>query len=241
MRLSDFDVLTFDCYGTLIDWESGLAAAIGPWLRRHGVKAPFDRVLELFALCQSAQEDETPAMLYSEVLAHTLRRMAKAWDVEATDDEAVAFGASVGDWPAFADSPGALAYLKRHYKLVVLSNVDHASFAGSNRRLGVEFDAVYTAEDVGSYKPDLRNFRYLLDRLENMGVAKERILHVAQSRYHDHAPAQKIGLRSAWIDRRHGKPGGGATKPVNLARDPDFYFPSLAALAEAHRKEMAAG
>ena len=238
MRLADFDTLTFDCYGTLIDWETGLAAAIGPWLERRGLKKTHDEVLETFAVCQSAQEDETPAMIYSEVVAHTLRRMAKAWGVEATDAEAEAFGASVGDWPAFPDSPDALRYLKRHYRLAVLSNVDRASFAGSNEKLGVEFDAVFTAEDIGSYKPNLRNFEYMLARLGEMGVAKRRILHTAQSRYHDHAPAQKIGLRTAWIDRRHGKKGAGATVPTTLERDPDFYFTSMAALVEAHRKEI---
>jgi 2-haloalkanoic acid dehalogenase type II len=238
MRLADFDTLTFDCYGTLIDWETGLHRAIAPFLARHGLAKSPDEVLEAFALCQSAQEDETPAMLYSDVVANTLRRMARAWGVEATDAEAEAFGASVGDWPAFADSPDALRYLKRHYRLAVLSNVDHASFAGSQRKLGVRFDAVFTAEDIGSYKPSLRNFEYMLARLAEMGVAKNRILHTAQSRYHDHAPAQAIGLRSAWIDRRHGKKGAGATKPVTLARDPDFYFTSMAAMAEAHRKEL---
>ena len=238
MRLADFDTLTFDCYGTLIDWETGLAAAIGPWLERRGLKKTHDEVLETFAVCQSAQEDETPAMIYSEVVAHTLQRMAKAWGVEATDAEAEAFGAAVGDWPAFPDSPDALRYLKRHYRLAVLSNVDRASFAGSNEKLGVEFDAVFTAEGIGSYKPNLRNFEYMLARLAEMGVAKSRILHTAQSRYHDHAPAQKIGLRTAWIDRRHGKKGAGATVPVTLERAPDFYFTSMAALVEAHRKDI---
>ena len=239
MRLSDFDVLTFDCYGTLIDWETGIGRAIGPWLRRRGVEATAEDVLESFAVCQSAQEDETPTMLYSEVVARTLERMARAWGVQATPAEARAFGASVGDWPAFADSPAALRHLKRHYRLAVLSNVDRASFARSNEKLGVAFDAVFTAEDIGSYKPSPRNFEYMLARLAEMGVARERVLHAAQSRYHDHAPAQKLGLRTAWIDRRRGKAGAGATKPVTLEREPDFYFTGMAALAEAHRKEMA--
>jgi 2-haloalkanoic acid dehalogenase type II len=238
MRLSDFDVLTFDCYGTLIDWETGIGRAIGPWLKRRGVEATPDEVLAAFAVCQSAQEDETPAMLYRDVVANTLKRMAKAWGVEATHAEARAFGASVGDWPAFADSPDALRYLKRHYRLAVLSNVDRASFARSNEKLGVAFDAVFTAEDIGSYKPSLRNFEYMLARLKDIGVARERILHTAQSRYHDHAPAQKLGLCTAWIDRRHGKPGAGATKPVTLEREPDFYFTGMAALVAAHRKEL---
>ena len=132
MRLADFDSLTFDCYGTLIDWETGLAQAIGPWLDRRGLKKTHDEVLETFAVCQSAQEDEPPTMLYSEVVARTLERMARAWGVQATPAEARAFGAAVGDWPAFADSPAALRHLKRHYRLAVLSNVHRASLAPSN-------------------------------------------------------------------------------------------------------------
>src|SRR6202040_32847 len=109
---------------------------------------------------------------------------------------------SVADWPAFPDSPGALAALSSRYKLIILSNVDRRSFAGSNARLGVTFDAIVTAEDVGSYKPSLRNFEALLQTVRRLGVGDGRLLHVAQSLFHDHVPAQSLGLRTAWIDRR---------------------------------------
>ncbi|MBS0562102.1 MAG: HAD hydrolase-like protein, partial [Proteobacteria bacterium] len=163
------------------------------------------------------------------------------WGVDATEEEHRRFGASVPDWPAFPDSAEALAYLKRHYKLVILSNVDRVSFAGSNKRLGVEFDAIYTAQDIGSYKPDPRNFQYMLDKLAGQGIGKADILHTAQSLFHDHVPAKRFGLAGAWIDRRADQGGGwGATaKPAEDARY-DFRFTSLAEMAEAHRREAAA-
>jgi len=143
----------------------------------------------------------------------------------------------VSDWPAFADSAAALAYLKQHYQLVILSNVDRTSFAGSNRRLGVEFDAIYTAQDIGSYKPDLANFHYMLARLAERGIVPGDILHTAQSLFHDHGPAKRIGLASAWINRRHDRPGWGATLPPPEGAAYEFRFDSLAAMAEAHARE----
>ena len=176
-------------------------------------------------------------MLYSELLAAVHRRLAREWNAAMTDADHARFGASVPDWPAFPDSPAALAYLKQHYKLVILSNVDRAGFAASNRRLGVTFDAIYTAEDIGSYKPNPANFQYLLDHLAEMGVQREKILHTAQSLFHDHAPARKFGLASAWIDRRHDQSGGGATVAAPAGTTYDFRFPSLQAMADAHRDE----
>lgn len=238
-RLSDFKVLTFDCYGTLIDWETGLYAALGPILARMSAPPSRDAALEAFARLESIQEAATPQMIYRELLTQVHRRLCEEWGVAATDDEHDSFGASVPDWPAFADSAESLAYLKQHYRLVILSNVDRRSFAGSNRRLGVEFDAVYTAEDIGSYKPDERNFAYLINHLSPMGLARTDILHTAQSLYHDHVPAKRLGLATAWIDRRHDRGGTGATKPVLDAPKYDFRFTSLAEFAQAHRADRA--
>ena len=235
MRLSDFKVLSFDCYGTLIDWESGLWAALQPLAARAGGKER-EAALIRFGHHESAQEHETPSLRYSELLTRVHGRLAAEWGVAADPAAAEAFGASVGDWPAFPDSAEALAYLKRHFTLVILSNVDRASFAGSNARLGVEFNAICTAEDIGSYKPNPANFRYLLARLGELGHAPSELLHVAQSLYHDHAPANAAGLSSAWIDRRATKPGWGAT-PGAAARY-DFRFTTLAELAEAHQAEQ---
>ncbi|MGH6820160.1 MAG: haloacid dehalogenase, partial [Methylocella sp.] len=144
----------------------------------------------------------------------------------------------IKDWPAFPDSARALAYLKRHYKLVILSNIDNASFAPSNKRLKVAFDAIYTAQDVVSYKPSDRNFDYMIGNLQGLGIAKSEILHTAESLFHDHAPANKHGLASCWIFRRHGQEGFGATRDPGVMPKHDFRFNSMSDMAEAHRKEM---
>ncbi|MBV9735363.1 MAG: haloacid dehalogenase type II [Acidisphaera sp.] len=237
MKLTDFRVLTFDCYGTLIDWESGIFAALHPLLEKSGRGLTRDAALENFARHESAQEGETPGMIYSDVLAQVHRRLAAEWGVAMREEEHRRFGASVPDWPAFPDSAEALKYLKQHYALVILSNVHREGFAGSNRRLGVEFDAIYTAQDIGSYKPDPKNFRYMLDHLAERGYAKDDILHTAQSLFHDHAPAKRFGLAGAWIDRRHDQSGWGATMPPPDGAAYDFRFPTLQAMADAHRAE----
>ncbi len=237
MKLADFTTLTFDCYGTLIDWESGIWNALQPLLARAGRDAGRDAVLENFARHESAQEHETPGMIYSGLLARVHARLAAEWGVAADAAADAAFGASVPDWPAFPDSAEALAYLKRHYRLVILSNVDRASFAGSNRRLGVEFDAIYTAQDIGSYKPDLRNFHYMLEHLAAKGIRPAEILHTAQSLFHDHGPAKLVGLSSCWIDRRHAAAGWGATMPPPANATYEFRFTSMGEMAEAHRRE----
>ncbi len=235
--LTDFRVLTFDCYGTLIDWESGLLAALQPLLQRAGVGLSRDAVLTTFAEHESRQEAATPAMRYSELLTEVHAQLARAWNVAPLAAESQAFGASVGDWPAFGDTVAALQYLKQHYKLVILSNVDRASFAATLPRLGVTFDAVFTAEDIGSYKPDPRNFAYLVEHLATMGLARGDILHTAQSLFHDHAPANAAGLASAWIDRRQDAEGWGATSPPPPGVHYDFRFASMTEMAQAHRAE----
>ena len=178
-------------------------------------------------------------MKYSELLAVVYKRLAEQWGVAASWDECEAYGNSVKDWPAFADSPEALKYLKQHYKLVILSNVDNASFAHSNKRLQVDFDAVYTAQDIGTYKPSARNFDYMLAKLESLGLAKSDILHTAESLFHDHAPANKVGLASCWIYRRHDKQGFGATVNPGALPKHNFRFNSMADLAAAHHQELA--
>jgi 2-haloacid dehalogenase len=238
MKLTDFKALTFDCYGTLIDWETGLYAALQPLLKRGGVTLKREEVLAAFARHESAQQAATPQMIYSELLAEVHRRLAREWNVSAVENEVIAFGKSVPDWPAFADTAASLQYLQRYYKLVILSNVDRESFAGSNRKLGVTFDAICTAQDIGSYKPDPRNFAYLIDKVAELGVLKRQILHTAQSLFHDHAPAQAAGLSSAWIDRRHQLEGWGATVPPAGTPKYDFRFTSLAEMVKAHQAEV---
>jgi len=239
MKLTDFKVLTFDCYGTLIDWETGILSGLRLLVEKAAITPPNDQILEIFAQNESAQELETPAMPYSRLLSIVYKRIARTWGVAVTNEEANSFGASIPDWPEFPDSVGALQYLKKHYKLVILSNVDRISFRASNTRLQVAFDAVYTAQDIESYKPSPRNFEYMLQRLrEDFALEKTDVLHTAQSLFHDHVPANRFGLASAWIDRRHAESGWGATKRPPGTPTYDFRFDSMAALVEAHQKEL---
>ena len=235
MQLSDFKALSFDCYGTLIDWETGISEALAPLIERSGASA--HEMLEAYGPIELAVEHEHPALPYSKLLEEVHAGLCRQFGVEPNAGEAAAFGASVGDWPPFPDSAEALLYLKRHFRLIILSNVDKLSFAGSQKRLGVEFDHVFTAQDIGSYKPDLRNFEYLLDNLANEGIDKRELLHVAQSLFHDHVPANRMDIASAWIDRRAGKSGSGATVFPDPMPHYAFRFTSLANLAEAHRAE----
>lgn len=225
----DFDRythLTFDCYGTLIDWERGILAALQPVLAGHGVALTDDQVLELFGELESAVE-AGPYRRYREVLATVLDGFGARLGFTPGAAEREAFGGSVVDWPAFPDSVEALRALGRRYKLVILSNVDDDLFAGSARRLGADFADVITAQQVGSYKPNRRNFQVALERL---AVPSGQILHVAQSLFHDIVPAQEVGLTTVWVNRRHDRPGFGAT-PAADAR-PDLEVPDLRTLAD---------
>jgi len=238
MNLTDFNTLSFDCYGTLIDWETGILNAIRPLVEASEVARTRDEILETFARHESDQESKTPKMLYRDVLTEVHARIAAEWSTPASDADHRRFGVSVPDWPAFSDSAAALQYLKRYYTLVILSNVDRASFAESNIKLHVEFDHIFTAQDIGSYKPDPRNFDYLLTHLAKAGIQKVGILHTAESLYHDHMPANAINLASAWIYRRHAQGGFGATHPVANPPHYDFKFTSLAAMAQAHQDAL---
>ena len=237
MKLSDFKVLTFDCYGTLIDWETGMVNALAPLTNHTGVSLTRDEILEAHARHESNQQRQTPYKRYRELLAIVYRRLAEEWGVTTSWDECVRYGNSVQDWPAFPDSAEALTYLKQHYKLVILSNVDNESFAQSNQKLGVDFDAVYTAEDIGSYKPSDHNFEYMLAMLKTLGYEKTDILHTAESMFHDHVPANRHGLRSCWIYRRYEQQGFGATIPPGDMPHYDFRFNSMRDMVEAHKME----
>lgn len=236
-RLSNYSTLTFDCYGTLIDWESGIWDALQPLIHASGREDITRRIaLASFAELESAQESETPDMLYPELLTRVHVQFAKHFDLKTSPDMDRNFGASLPYWPAFPDTADALRVLKKHYKLVILSNVNRDGFAASNRKLGVTFDAIYTAQDVGSYKPNPANFEYLLDHLSaEHDVSKGAILHTAQSLFHDHVPAEAFGLARAWIDRRGLSEGGdwGATAQVKNRPEVDFIFPTMGRMAEA--------
>jgi len=203
MKLTDFKALTFDCYGTLIDWESGMVKALEPLTSRVSPQLSRTQILEAHAQHESEQQRWTPTMCYSTLLSVVYKRLAESWGLTVTHEECINYGESVKEWPAFDDSKAALQYLKQHYQLIILSNVDNLNFAGSNQRLGVDFDAIYTAEDIGSYKPTDRNFEYMLAKLGSMGLSKNDILHTAESLFHDHVPAKRHSLANCWIYRRH--------------------------------------
>ena len=238
MKLTDFKLLSFDVYGTLIDWETGIVNTLKPLTDKVSQGLSRDALLEAHAYYEATTQAATPSKRYSALLPVVYRRLAEEWGVETTWQECQAYGQSVGQWPAFDDSHKALTYLKQHYKLAVLTNTDNASFQGSNALLGVQFDAVYTAEDIGSYKPADRNFDYMLKALARQGIEKHEILHTAESMFHDHAPANKFGLANCHIYRRHDKQGFGATMtPAEMPRY-DFQFNSMAEMVQAHQAHL---
>jgi 2-haloacid dehalogenase len=220
-----FDVLTFDCYGTLIDWESGLLAGLRAMLDPRGIEADDDDLLARYGGHESAIESG-PYLRYREVLARAGDAVCRELGVAPSPEELAAFGGSVVDWPAFPDSAGALQRLKTRFALAVITNCDDDLFAGSNRRLGVEFDFVITAQQCGSYKPSPNTFEVAFERLDR---PRDRILHVAQSVFHDHVPAKALGLTTVWINRRHDRAGSGATPPADAT--PDLETPDLATFA----------
>src|SRR5215472_12775879 len=230
MELTEFEALSFDCYGTLIDWETGLLAVLGPWARARGLELTGEELLTAYAQVEAAVEAERPAKAYPEVLARGMHLLGANLGAEVTEEDAARLARSVPDWPAFPDSHAALG---RRFKLIILSKVDRASFAGSNARLGVEFTSIITAQDVGSYKPSPRNFEALASEAARLGIGPGGLLHVAQSLFHDHVPAKRAGLPTVWIHRRHDRGGWGATPQPPAPVTPDWEFPSMAAFAAA--------
>lgn len=230
--LQEFKAITFDCYGTLIDWERGILDQLRPWLDRSGRRDLSDAmVVETYARLEAACEAETPIALYPAIIEEVHARLATHWDLRPDPVAAHAFGQSVGEWPAFADTAGALRYLKQFFKLAILSNVDRASFARSNEKLGVTFDLVLTAEDIGSYKPARRNFEVALDRLDRtFGIGKGALLHAACSVFHDIVPASAMGITTAWINRRND------IGALGQAARADYEVADMAGLVALHKK-----
>jgi 2-haloacid dehalogenase len=227
LDFSRFEALTFDCYGTLIDWEAGILAGLRPVLARRGVNPSDDELLEVYARFESVAE-AGPYLRYRTVLGRCLGEVVTHYGGTPEPAEIAAFGDSVGDWPAFADSAAALATLHERYRLGVITNCDDDLFARSATRLRAQFECVVTAQSAGSYKPSRRNFELALERI---GLPPDRILHIAQSLFHDHVPAKAMGLTTVWIDRRHDRPGFGATPPAEAT--PDATFADMASFAVA--------
>jgi putative hydrolase of the HAD superfamily len=239
--LTGFKALSFDCYGTLIDWETGIAAVLSPWAFEEGLDLADEELLLAYADNEAATELETPSAPYPEVLATAFRRTADKLGCPVSDEWAQRLANSVPQWPAFPDSAEALRRLAKHYQLIILSNVHRAGFAGSNERLRADFAAIITAEDVGAYKPAENHFRALDATLPKLGVHRSELLHVAQSLFHDHVPAKREGLPSVWINRRHDRPGWGATPEPSADFSYNLEFASMGDFADAVDSAFAAG
>jgi 2-haloacid dehalogenase len=229
VNFDDFDVLTFDCYGTLIDWETGIWEALQPLFARHRVGMAIDQALELYGELETEVE-HGEYYDYKTVLSRVLEEFGARIGFAPTPTELHQFSTSVKDWPAFPDSPPALQALHKKYKLAIVSNIDDDLFALSAPKLQVRFDWVITAQQARSYKPSLQNFQLAFERI---GVPRARILHVAQSLFHDIVPAKALGLSTVWVNRRHNKAGFGATPPAQAR--PDLEVPDLQTLAEKMR------
>lgn len=236
-KLTDFKVLSFDVYGTMIDRENGILSALQPALERSG-KTNMDpkQILKACSTLEASEQAEHPGRRYSELLTGLHPKLCKDIGVdEPTQAESKAYGESVKTWPAFPDSVAALKQLSKTYKMVVLSNVDNASFAANNAASlqGFEWDLVLTAEDIGSYKPTPNNFEYMLKAVKDrFGVDKGGVLQTAQSQFHDHHPAKAMGITSSWIYRPESVLGNRHDPVYN------FKFDTLQAMADAVAEEL---
>jgi 2-haloalkanoic acid dehalogenase type II len=256
--LTDYKLLSFDIYGTLIDWESGIYHALMPLIEQlppdskyRGTSPEETRslVLRAFTVRERELQREQPKLAYNKLLVETYKCLASDLGLQAKDSEAQAFGSSVGSYLAFPDTVAAMQVLGSHYKLVALSNVDNENFSRTlaGPLKGVKFDAIYTAEDIGSYKPNLNNFRYLIENVDRQfGVKKSEILHTAHSLTHDHVPRKEIGLRpGVWISRggREGKGGvmGGSLEVLEREGKVELgaVYETLGDMAEAVEKAFA--
>lgn len=234
-QLSDYRLLCFDVYGTLIDWEGGILAAFQPTLDKNNAQFSREHLLTVYHELEREQQNKTPHMPYYELLATIHPHLVKHLGLMApSEEESKAFGESIGTWTAFKDTVSALKRLSKHYKLVVLSNVDRTSFAKTNAGSleGFKFDLTITAQDVGYYKPDLRNFEYMLKAVkETFGTQPSHVLSTAQSQFHDHHPAKKVGIKSVWIER----PGATMGNLPEIIYD--WRFDTLGDMADALEAE----
>lgn len=227
LNLDRFDLLTFDCFGTLIDWESGILAALVPLLRANGARASEDDILAVYAELESDLE-RAPYRPYRAVLRDVVLGFGRRFDFEPDAEEIASLERSLAVWPTFPDTVAALSALGGRYRLAVISNVDDELFVPVAKALGDPFDSVITAEQVGAYKPSASVFE---KALELLGTPADAVLHVAQSLYHDIAPARTLGLSTMWVNRRKGKQGFGATPEASA--EPDLEVPDLASLVAA--------
>lgn len=225
--------MSFDCYGTLIDWESGILNVLNPWADKANVSITEESLLAGFAKFESAVQEENPGLEYRSVLKEVAVRLSKEVSGNECHDLVESLPLSIGNWPAFEDTVDALNRLSSRFQLVVLSNITEEAFQETNRKhLRTSFANVFTAQKIGSYKPDPNNFRYLISELDGRGILKDQINHVAQSLFHDIQPAGKMGLTTAWIKRPSGRSGFGATPQPTESVTADCEFDTLGEFAD---------
>jgi 2-haloacid dehalogenase len=226
LDLSRFRYLTFDCYGTLIDWETGIFSAVKPILQHHGKSIDEDRLLKLYGDLELNAEQ--PYQPYNDVLKAVVRGFGRELGFTPSAEEEESLPKSLGSWEPWPDTVDALRRLKTRFQLAVISNVDDDLFAATAPKLGVDFDHVITAQQARCYKPSLAIFNLALHRI---GVANDKVLHVGQSLYHDVVPAKSLGISTVWVNRPSARPGVGAVKAVEAT--PDWEIRDLATLAAA--------
>ncbi len=232
LEFNQFEIVSFDCYGTLIDWERGILPALPHLLSNREIDFSDDGMLELFADFESELENpKNHYIRYRDILQEVVKKLGQKFKFQPTETasgtEINSLVDSLKNWQPFPDTVAALTALKHKYKLAVISNIDDDLFAVTAQYLRVEFDWLITAKQVRSYKPSTRNFEIAL---ETMGIAPEKLLHVAQSLYHDIVPAASMGISTVWVNRRHEKTGLGATLPAS--GQPDLEVPNLKTLVE---------
>lgn len=231
LNFAQFKILTFDCYGTLIDWETGIFSALRPILSAHGKTISDSELLGLYSEFE-AQAEQGDFRPYREVLQSIVHRFGQHLGFSPTEAQARSLPESVAGWPPFPDTVAALHQLKTRHQLAIVSNVDDDLFAPTGRRLEVPFDYVITAQQARAYKPSLQMFKLVRQRT---GVAPEQWLHVAQSIYHDVIPARSLGIATVWVNRPSPRPGAGAAKAASA--NPDLEVPDLKTLAQLDEAE----
>jgi 2-haloalkanoic acid dehalogenase type II len=228
--MQDIKAISFDCYGTLVDWETGIRAAFKDLFAGMDIDASEETLLELFAKHESELEARVPIIAYWNVLDQVAAGVAKDIGVDISSERTHGFADSIGNWPLYDDVLPMLELLHGKFVLAILSNVDRRCFAVTEDKFKGMIDVVCIAEESGAYKPSFQAFEALLDILQEKGVGKDGLLHVAQSLFHDHEPAAKLGIKSCWADRRADQDGWGAVPPPEGSVQPPYRVKTLADL-----------
>ncbi|NES70534.1 MAG: haloacid dehalogenase type II [Okeania sp. SIO2D1] len=226
MNLENFEIVSFDCYGTLIDWESGIITVLKNLIANHQINISQQQILEMFAKFESEAE-AGEYIKYREVLKQVMEKFGKELNFQPTELELNSLANSIKNWQPFPDTITALQTLKQKYRLAIISNIDDDLFTDTAKHLQIEFDFVITAQQLKSYKPSKNNFEMAIQKME---ITPEKLLHIAQSIYHDIVPAKAMGLSTIWVNRRQGKEGFGATLPAS--EKPDLEVPDLKTLVD---------